>query len=340
MNRSELDSAGVGMFGSSVIELGIGLILVFLLLSLLCSGINELVEGLLRRRAKFLVAGLDRLIGSDLRERLYGHPLVLAARDFAGRVDDPRGSERYRAPSHLPPQAFAAALIDELTKGAGETPEQSVVDRFRAAAGADPADPLAYFARTIGDTTLDAQQELAALKSRLEGWFEDAMAKVSAWYKRRTRWFLLLWAILVAFALNADTVFIARTLWRDEALRASVAAQADAVVADPDGAVACPDQEASENPFQCVADRLDEVEALNLPLGWPAWPWQWDRHRDDARLPVGGPALALKLVGLLVTALALTLGAPFWFDLLNRFVNFRSTGRAQPPPPRVTARMG
>ena len=34
----------------------------------------------------------------------------------------------------------------------------------------------------------------------------------------------------------------------------------------------------------------------------------------------------LQVVGWLLTGAALTLGAPFWFDLLNKFVNLRGAG--------------
>jgi hypothetical protein len=36
-----------------------------------------------------------------------------------------------------------------------------------------------------------------------------------------------------------------------------------------------------------------------------------------------------KVFGLLLTVLALSLGAPFWFDMLNKIINIRSSG---PPP--------
>jgi len=43
-----------------------------------------------------------------------------------------------------------------------------------------------------------------------------------------------------------------------------------------------------------------------------------------------------KLAGLALTAFAVSLGAPFWFDLLNRFMNIRAGGKspeekAKPP---------
>jgi hypothetical protein len=33
-------------------------------------------------------------------------------------------------------------------------------------------------------------------------------------------------------------------------------------------------------------------------------------------------------VGWLLTILALTLGAPFWFDMLNKFINIRFAGKS------------
>jgi hypothetical protein len=35
----------------------------------------------------------------------------------------------------------------------------------------------------------------------------------------------------------------------------------------------------------------------------------------------------VKVLGWLVTGLAVSLGAPFWFDLLNRVVDLRGAGR-------------
>jgi hypothetical protein len=51
-------------------------------------------------------------------------------------------------------------------------------------------------------------------------------------------------------------------------------------------------------------------------------------------VPHNGEEVFLKILGLLVTAAAVTLGAPFWFDLLNKITNFRLSG---PPPKRSTS---
>jgi hypothetical protein len=65
--------------------------------------------------------------------------------------------------------------------------------------------------------------------------------------------------------------------------------------------------------------RYDELQSLDLPIGWSRRPSSLDA--DDGALSSG----AIGLFGLLLTALAITLGAPFWFDLLNKIVVVRST---------------
>jgi hypothetical protein len=67
---------------------------------------------------------------------------------------------------------------------------------------------------------------------------------------------------------------------------------------------------------QSVAGLFDTVA---LPVGWPERP-----NKPWALF------LLVKLFGLLLTTLAITQGAPFWFDLLSRVVNIRSSG-GRPP---------
>jgi hypothetical protein len=47
-----------------------------------------------------------------------------------------------------------------------------------------------------------------------------------------------------------------------------------------------------------------------------------------------GAEIVSKLVGFLLTAFALSLGAPFWFDTLNKLINIRTAGRAPDEKPK------
>ena len=70
-----------------------------------------------------------------------------------------------------------------------------------------------------------------------------------------------------------------------------------------------------------IKQNVDQLSKLGLPLGW-------------STLPEDATGWIKKVIGLLITTLAVSLGAPFWFDVLKNFSNLRSSG---PPPDTKTA---
>ena len=106
------------MLGSDTLEIAIGLIFVYLVLSLICSAINELIEGLLNARAANLERGLRELLadpaGTGLVKAIYEHPLIHGL--FKGTYDPAKTKKgmwtRRKLPSYLPPRNFALALMD------------------------------------------------------------------------------------------------------------------------------------------------------------------------------------------------------------------------------------
>jgi hypothetical protein len=350
------------VFGSGIIELVIGLILIYFLFSLLCSGINEIAEQLLRRRATFLEAEITSLLGPHTKDFL-NHPLVGGLKPRSGSPLAPpapagwvsrlwkiiggfirlptkgvakllglRGqlavlNKRATMPSYISNNAFSSVVLSivggpKLAGVAGDE-EAKVLDAVKAAL-ADPegfakANPGLH--KTLQALLAGANNSLSEFKKNIETWFDDSMDRLSGWYKRRTKWWLLLWAVLIVGFFNADTILFAKTLWNNNSVRAAVVTQAQQTVQQGTGAsvTPCPTPTPNESPYQCVADRVKAVKDLQVPLGW-------------SQRPNGLVAWILKILGLLITAGALTLGAPFWFDLLNKFVNFRATGA--PPKPK------
>jgi len=159
----------------------------------------------------------------------------------------------------------------------------------------------------------DAGEELGRARENVERWFEEAMERVTGWYKRKMQLIVVGVAAAVSVALNVDSFEVANALWNDAALRDSV------VVA------------AQRDTAQSLGSALDVIEqrlgGLGLPLGWRSGP-------EDLT------AWSAKVAGLLFTTVALSLGAPFWFDLLNRFMGVGSSGRSPnmpsaPNPPRT-----
>jgi hypothetical protein len=175
-------------------------------------------------------------------------------------------------------------------------------------------------ARTeAANATTRARAEVDRFRAALERSFDEVMDRASGWYKRRTHYFLLAIAVVLVAAVNADSFTIGQRLWKDKALRAAVVAQANKTVQAGQQECATPkDASAADRAGACI----DQVQELNIPLGWS----KENRPAELVSWASGG-----KLIGLLITALALSLGAPFWFDLLGKVSRLRGAGPPSPP---------
>jgi hypothetical protein len=278
-------------------------------LSLVCSAIQELVAQALNLRAKVLAAGIRNLLGDDsLSDDFFDHARLKAL------SKPPRKLRPERGPSYIPSRVFALTLLDTLAPPAGEK-SRDVVEVARKTLG--DADAPERVKTMLADALEVAGERRDRLQAELERSFDHAMDRVSGWYKRRAQLLLLALAVALVGATNADSFALAERLWKDDALRAvTVGAATEAA---RQGSTTCPGATAGAPPQQRAAECLDAVDELALPLGW-----------SNAPLP-GGWAIIGKIVGLLVTVFALSLGAPFWFDLLSKVSRLRSSGPPAPP---------
>jgi hypothetical protein len=88
------------MFGSTIVDVAIGVVFVYLLLGLVVTAGTELLASWLNWRADNLRAGLRRMLDPALARELCDHPMIrkLAKSD--------------RGPSYIPSEMFALALVD------------------------------------------------------------------------------------------------------------------------------------------------------------------------------------------------------------------------------------
>ena len=154
------------------------------------------------------------------------------------------------------------------------------------------------------------------LRDNIEHWFNDALDRVSGWYKRWTQKILLGLAVVLVIIVNADTIMLVQRFMTDNALRTSL------VTAAQDTAKLLPTADGPN-----LAPVLEKAQSLKLPLGW-SWEPEDSRHVPwvmQGRMAILG-CTVLKLVGLLISVFAVSLGAPFWFDTLNKLTNLRGAG--------------
>ena len=264
------------------------------MLSLVASVVKEWASTLLSLRAKNLRKGIGTLIGDDYAQRLYGHPLVSTL------------AKDRKKPSYIGAETFASALVDLLAQDEDGNPvvamgdeAATLVDRLGDDSALKP--PLQALSNLGAETVDDLRRQVA-------GWFDEGMSRVSGWYRRQTQLIILVIGAVVAVSANASTVHVVQDLWRDDALRYAIAQEAVAVASDT-----------------VSADSAQVADAIlqSFPLGWE------DEDPFGLRGGVqdwGAGTWIAHVLGWFFTAAAVSLGAPFWFDLLSRVAKLRGTG--------------
>jgi hypothetical protein len=381
-----------------IIETAIGLIFIYLFLSMICSALQEWIATLFGLRAKTLFEGITKMLCGDvnLRDQIYAHPLI----DGLSRKSwlDKR-LHRAARPSYISPETFSKAFL------AAAAVPQALAAHIQADSANNGRPLQGNTQELIATLHAGTSGNVEDLGKNVEDWYNDAMDRVSGWYRRQTQGILLILGLIVAIVFNADTLMLARAFWADPNVRAGVVAAAQQYVREHPNGVDSPsiasnaqisnstpgeqtsgadiannypsttDEEHSARPGaepaysaqqieradqqyraaslyvqQTTNDGWAQLTNLTVPIGWcsgtaPSGSTLQQATSEpevdgdtpeettvpctpDRQLPRDPSALLLKISGLLVTMIALSQGAPFWFDLLKKVVNLRLAGDA------------
>ena len=304
---------------AAVVEVAIGLALIFLIFSLAVSGIYEAIAKVLAWRAKSLWAAIHVLVEApgagkrteprerfvnatpvgDVRPevcttsestsaRLYAHPLV-------GAFEQRQAGAKTRI-DMIDPGNFARALIDVVVPDAGGS---TTVDTWAASVERAAGIPD-HLRRQLLAVTRESDRTMDDLRAKIEDWFDGQMTRLSLRYRRRARIASVFIGLFLAVICNVDAISVTRTLYGDDVTRAALVAQAESLTES------CATKSGDEL-TTCLSDAGDEVkEAVALPVGWK-----------------GADVNALSVLGWILSGLAIAQGAPFWFSILKRAVSFR-----------------
>jgi len=342
-----------------MLDIVVGLVGVYVFLSLICTTVKELIAQFTRQRAETLLTGLRRLLDGEfdaentplrwlggvegkvslsdlgdasLVKKLYDHHLIRSHAE---------GGEK---PSYIPAGTFATALLDILDSGEGAKTIESIRESIKdLPEGLPVRSALLSILNEAGD-------DLDAFREDLKTWYNNCMDRVAAFYKKHTQLAVLVIAVLTAGLTNADTLQITRQLSRNDVLRRAAAQQALSVArserlfpdstgstgpdaTDASGALADtsasprrsapPDSVSLEGLVERTKQYVGAYNTLGLPIGWGSA----ELPPEDATAGENLQYWISKVFGLLLTALAISLGAPFWFDVLRNVSMIRSSGR-------------
>lgn len=312
------------MFSSHVLETAAGLAFIYFTLSTFASAISEWISALLSLRAKDLLKAIKNLLGEDppqgtaqppaapafgMATALMNHSLIqnLSAPKLIGRG--------VSSPAYLEAKIFSTALFDLLIPGQAD---QSLAGLRQAVNNLPNLD----LKRALLPLLDRAGGSLDTARQNIETWYDTAMDRLSGLYKRRTQWILFALGLTLAVILNVDTLRTTTKLWNDPVLREHLAQEANDQLKKQD------QQPLNEKKSSSASDNLVSAgqaalalySEKGMPIGWSddalkVW-------RSSGWLRVW--SIFIVVVGWLFTAIAVSLGAPFWFDFLNKTLNLNA----------------
>ncbi|MBV8368296.1 MAG: hypothetical protein JO036_05105 [Candidatus Eremiobacteraeota bacterium] len=341
---------------SAIVDVAIVLIALYVSLSCAVSWVHEQIATALNLRGKMLYAGVLNLVFGhpEIVERIFSHPLVTSGVRTATGVKAPPSASQaggdavvssvqdavqrvtaYR-PSYIDARNFSVAFwqsvnapnlpVTDVAPLLAETPAKLLEDLK------DPVNALVGPYPNLHQTCIaliaQAEGDYQKLLATTDGWFEAQMDRVSGWYKRQTQFVVIALALLLVSFSGLDSIEIAKRLYLDPELRAavvlpivqtvqSVQPNAPAPGASPSPADAAARGTAVTQTVDQVLQTTSLAQLVHVSLNPFA---NWPHHA----------------FGMFLTLVALSLGGPFWFDLLSLFVNVRLEGRKpqrtdQPP---------
>lgn len=347
------------MLNNIALNIVVALVFIYLLYSLLGTLIQEIIATNIGLRGIMLQKAIKRMLDDDkggsqqkLSTSFYKHPLI----KYLGDGFWPLSTR----PAYIDRQTFSKVIID-LLRGPGlkpgdplSPPIQSSLDNKKIIwpSKADIDNETWSYLNSIW---IDAEGDAQKFKALLEQWFDEMMDRVSGWYKKYTQLILLFVGLTIAIIFNVDTLQIVSVLQNNPTVRDQVIAQAntfvkdhpnlDAEIAQTQAKIKAEVLLARKDSFQQIlkedtaaknlgnklikqASSLvnNDIGKMNsvLAIGWDKG---FLNKKIDARI----------IIGWLITALAISLGAPFWFDLLNKLMQLRGSISGGDNKPQSTA---
>ena len=287
-----------------VLEVAIGLILVFYLMGSLVSTMTRVITESFETRGVALQKYLNKIAG-DKTIDLVNMPQIQALRPirYSSWISAFRAGTEAKMVERIPSSTLVDAFFDmtgltakkdlsaqELLTLIGQLPESEGKQAI-----------LSWIQQGVTD--------INDIRKRTNDYFCGLLDQAAATFQANAKTFVLILSIGITVLFGTDSIQLARDLWANAELRAIAAAQADVVV-QQGGTVTD------------LTNLLDDLSKLTIRIGW----WQTQVFPTDGQVGSWASFIFLKILGLSLTAMAVAQGSSFWYDLLRKL-----TGRSSPP---------
>lgn len=327
------------MKGLEFLDLVIGLIFIYLIYSIACSTLWEMLANLTSLRGKTLLEWFRKNFDKEIQvekadgekaggvkrlgDEILNHPLIQGLSNAKNKI-----------PSYIPSWVFSDVLMDLIfNERADKNKSVSSLEINSFKEKLSNTTILPDGLRRIFLQYLIETGSLQQTKDKISKWFDDAQERLIGSYKKHLQIWIMGIALLLVGFTNADTISLATYFYNNDYARESVANKAelllqDSVIINRVAQIRAynTDSVTGQSKKKIVA-RLDAnvktLEKLNDELSDTKIPLGWGIEKNE---PFGTWWYIKKIGGLLLTVFAVSMGAPFWFDVLNKITSLRSTG--------------
>ncbi len=290
---------------SQVLEVAVGLIVVYYVLGSIVSLITQWINETLETRGIALERYLRKIAGDKVID-LTSLPQMKALQPIRyknwysifGASTEAKKIEKIRVATLVDAYFDLVGLTENKTLNVDEIKE--LINKL------PPSEGKTAFANWINQGVTNIND----LRSRTTAYFTGMMDQAASTFKANARSFVILFSIGVTVLFGTDSIQLARDLWANAELRAVASAQADALIA-------------KEGANADLDTLIKDLGAFSIKIGW------WRQTESLPQNPTTQDWVTfglLKIVGLSITAAAVSQGSSFWYDLLKKLTSPGKSG--------------
>jgi hypothetical protein len=304
------------------LDILIGATTVLVLFSMAVTVITQAFTSFFNKRGKYLLVGLANLlqhIGIDTRPKaeaiakaLLLHPMVTPV---AGKLGTVVGREEFTTllldlaggqGAGTFDNAARSTLQDVLKKNGVTDPDQTLNDIRKMALMLQTSHP---------DLPTHIRSEMAIVRecatdyvAKVNAWFDQTIDRVSQAFSKHAQRVTVVAAFLIAIGSQLDIIAVVDRLSIDDQFRTAVVGQAAPKIVQDIAPGNSPT--VSQADTKLYYNLLDGAGLITLPTDN-----QWVEKIKDPR----------KYPGIILAALLISLGAPFWYNILKDLLGLRSS---------------
>ena len=352
------------MIDFSILNLAVTLAFTYLIFSIMASTIHEIINSITNMRGKKLLKSLKELYSDEnVKQGLrkwedFYNECILTSPFIESLRQKKLFTNNIRHPSYIPSKNFSQAIYSILINDSFDFREsdlKNIIEENKNLPDQLKTTLITFLNEAKGDTD--------RFLKNIETFYENAMIRSSGEFKRYTQVWMFILGLIIAISLNVDSVYITEKLLGNKEKLELTANQiesqmnainsmykkfalSDSLLIKTSELLSTDSANTSKANRDSISVKLKEIQeqyallksAPVIPIGYDTLNYFFsDKDPAFEKIILNSdttiiyksviPERIPKILGWLITTLAIYLGAPFWFEMINKFINLRGTGK-------------